>query len=79
MAKLFVVMGLVWVFELFVWSFIKENEVLPWYLVFPDVFNFFQAVAIFLLFACQPKILGQVENAYPGLTGIVKSRLKSSD
>lgn len=69
MSKLFVVMGLVFIFEMSVWAFKKEGETLPWYLVFPDFLNVIQAIAIFVLFACQPKILNQVENTYPKLKG----------
>ncbi|CAL8124077.1 unnamed protein product [Orchesella dallaii] len=76
MAKLFVVMGLVWTFEVIAFMIKKEWETLPWYLVFPDVFNTIQAVAIFVLFACQPKILNQVSDSYPSLTPVAEAMKK---
>jgi len=39
MAKLFIVTGFVWGFELFVWKLKKKGETLPWYLVFPDLLS----------------------------------------
>lgn len=50
-----------------VWNLKKKDETLPWYLIFPDVITVLQAIAIFVLFACQPKIIRQLYEGYPRL------------
>jgi hypothetical protein len=64
-AKLFVVMGVAYTSEVVVWNFKEKDVTLPWYLVFPDVLGLFQAIAIFILFACQRKIVHQLNETYP--------------
>jgi len=66
-SKLFVVMGVAYASEVVVWRLKEKDGTLPWYLVFPDVIGLFQTIAIFILFACQPKIINQLNEMYPSL------------
>jgi len=60
-------MGVALMSEFLVWNLKEKDVTLPWYLVFPDVFSLLQAIAIFILFACQPKVINQLQDAYPVL------------
>jgi len=64
-AKLSVVMGVTWIFEVISWALTRDYTNVDWYFVIVDIWNFFQAVLIFIIFACKKTIRSQLEQKYP--------------
>jgi bacteriorhodopsin len=65
--KLFVVMGVTWIFEFAVW--LLNVEGFAWHWVILDMFNLMQSIGIFFIFVCKRKILNQLEQKYPRMKG----------
>ncbi|CAL8122612.1 unnamed protein product [Orchesella dallaii] len=63
-AKLFIVMGVLWIFELIKWIayilFPEKEITLIWIFIPVDVLNSLQGVAIFFIFICKPNVGSQL-------------------
>lgn len=63
-AKLFLVMGIPWIFEV-ISSTTQQGVIIPIYFKILDMINIFQAVAIFIIFVIKVDIRNSLENKYP--------------
>jgi len=76
--KLFVVMGVLWIFEVLSWAatvYNKENKDL-WENIFTvsDVINAFQGVLIFIIFTCKRNTCRQLEGKFKKFTTFLEEK-----
>ncbi|CAG7818873.1 unnamed protein product, partial [Allacma fusca] len=64
--KLFVIMGITWIFELIAWF--AAGEDVKWYWSVFDVYNILHAVGIFWIFVCKVEIKDQLQEKDVGYT-----------
>ncbi len=63
--KLYLVMGVPWIFELV--SFAAHEDEFRWYWIVFDLINIFQSVAIFIIFVCNRETFLGLQSKYPVL------------
>jgi hypothetical protein len=64
--KLFLVMGISWIFEVISWAGSDPDSTKDWYLWIPfDLLNFIQAVSTFFIFAAKRENLLLISRKYP--------------
>ncbi|CAL8093003.1 unnamed protein product [Orchesella dallaii] len=66
--KLFLVMGVSWIFEIVSWQ--VDGLGFTWYWTIFDLFNILRAVAVFAVYVCKKDIFKQLEDTYPSIKQI---------
>lgn len=61
--KLFIIMGVTWIFEVISWLVSGYNW--NWYWVIFDMINILQAIVIFIIFVCKKETISSLEQKYP--------------
>lgn len=70
-AKLFIVMGVLWSFEFLSWAasmaFPDSGEILIWLFMPTEIINSLQGIAIFVIFICKPNVLNRLSAKFGSL------------
>jgi len=64
-AKLFIVMGLTWIFEII--SYFVHGSTQTWYWTGLDILNILRAIGVFVIYVCKPDVLQPLKDSYPSL------------